>query len=54
MTADTDPTDGASYFHIATISNLPPVTLYFESSSNRWHTMLGCSNLVQGAWHVTP
>ena len=29
-TCDTDPNNPTSHFHIATISNLPPVTIYFE------------------------
>jgi hypothetical protein len=52
--ADTDPTNAASYFHIAAVSNLPPVTVFFQSSSNRWYTMIGCSNLVSGVWTNVP
>lgn len=48
--AGTDPTNAASYFHIVTVSNLPPWTLYFDSATNRVYTLLGCSNLLEGAW----
>lgn len=51
---DTDPTNPASHFHVAIISNLPPVTLYFESSSNRWYRMDGCSSMVDGTWTNVP
>ena len=36
--ADTDPTTAASYFNIASISNLPAATVYFPSSSRRYYT----------------
>lgn len=49
MIADTDPLDADSCFHVLVISNGPP-TLSFASSSNRWYTMEGCSNLFDGAW----
>jgi hypothetical protein len=39
---------------IAAISNLPPVTSWLESTSNRWYSMDGCSNLVTGAWINVP
>ncbi len=52
--ADTNPTNPASYFHITAISNLPPVTLYFDSSSYRLYTMAGCSNLLDGVWTDVP
>ncbi len=37
--ADTDPTNALSHFRITAISNLPPVTVYFPSSSNRQYTL---------------
>lgn len=52
--ADTDPTNSKDWFRITAISNLPPVTVYFQSSSNRLYTMNGCSNLVEGVWNPVP
>ncbi len=52
--ADTDPTDPASYFCITAVSNSSPVIVFFESSSNRWYTMKGSSNLVEGMWANVP
>ena len=48
--ADTDPTNAATYFHIVATSNLPPFTVYFDSSSNRWYTLRWNTNLVGGQW----
>lgn len=31
-----------------------PVTVYFDSSSNRWYTLLGCQDLVVAAWTNVP
>jgi predicted outer membrane repeat protein len=53
-TADTDPTNAASYFHVAAISNLPPPTVSFLSSSNRKYTLHGLTNLVLGVWTNVP
>ena len=50
--ADTDPTKAASYFHIVSISNLPP-TLYFvsfPSSSRRYYTLQSRDDLRVGNW----
>jgi hypothetical protein len=33
-----------------TPSNLPPITLYFESSSNRIYTLQCREGLTEGAW----
>lgn len=52
--ADTDPTDEDDVFRITGISNNSPVTVYFMSSSSRWYTMIGCSNLVNGVWTNVP
>ena len=52
--ADTDPTNPASYFRITAVSNLPPWTVYFVSSTGRMYTLNGCSNLVTGAWTNVP
>jgi parallel beta-helix repeat protein len=53
-TADTDPTNSSSFFRIIAISNQPPVTVHFQSSSNRVYTLLGTSNLTQAAWSRLP
>jgi hypothetical protein len=44
--ADTNPTNALSYFRIAAISNLAPVTVRFSSSSNRQYTLSYATNLV--------
>jgi hypothetical protein len=48
--ADTDPTNAASNFRITGATNLPPWTVYFDSSSNRTYTLSWCSNLADGTW----
>lgn len=48
--ADTDPNNPEDYFRIISISNGPPPAIYFEASSNRIYTLIGCSNLWEGAW----
>ena len=48
--ADTSPTKGNDYFHIAAINNNSPLTVYFDSSSNRLYILEGCSNLLNGVW----
>ena len=52
--ADTDPTDGASYLHIFSISNLPPLTVTFLSSSNRVFSLCCATNLDSAPWTVIP
>ena len=53
--ADTDPTNALSYLRIETISNLPPVTVQFLSSSNRLYTLLGTTNLAEAdAFNAVP
>jgi hypothetical protein len=52
--ADTDPANPNDTFQINAISNASPVSVYFESSSNRWYTMAGCSNLLDGTWTNVP
>jgi hypothetical protein len=44
--ADTDPTNALSYLRIAAISNGPPATVHFLSSSNRQYTLFATTNLV--------
>jgi len=53
-TCDTDPNNPTSYFCISNVSMSSPVTVYFESSSNRYYTMNGCSNLMDAAWTNVP
>jgi hypothetical protein len=48
--ADTNPTNAASYFTITAVSNPPPVTVYFHSSSNRLYTLQGMPGPAAGPW----
>lgn len=52
--ADTDPTDSNDYFRITYITVASPPVVSFESSSNRWYTLVGCSNLIEGGWTNVP
>jgi hypothetical protein len=52
--ADTDPTNPASFFHVAALSNLPPWAVYFDSSSSRWYTLQWRTNLLAGGWSDVP
>jgi hypothetical protein len=52
--ADTDPTDEMSYFHIESISIASPVTVYFQSSSNRIYTLYGTAHLPAVEWNAVP
>jgi hypothetical protein len=52
--ADTNPTNAASYFHITGVSNLPPLTVYFQSSSGRLYTLYSQTNVAAGSWLVVP
>ena len=52
--ADTSLTNAESYFRIEGISNLPPLTIAFESSSNRWYSLQFRSNLLNGGWLDMP
>jgi len=52
--ADTHGNDSNDWFRVQVVSNDSPFTVYFDSSSNRLYTMLGCSNLVDGAWTNVP
>ena len=36
------------------VTNLPPWTIYFDSSSDRAYTLSWCSNLVDGIWTNVP
>jgi len=46
--ADTLGGDSNDYFRITAISNQ---TIFFNSSSNRLYTLLGCSNLTSNVWN---
>ena len=50
--AGTDPTNPASYFYIAVVSNVPPWTLYFESFTNRQYSLEWSTNLINAQWSV--
>ena len=52
--ADTDPTDAASYFHISSISDLPPTTVSFASSPRRYYTLQHRDDLLSGVWTDVP
>jgi len=52
--ADTDGTDSNDWFRITAVSNNSPVTVYFESSSNRQYTLYGIDGLVDGVWTNVP
>lgn len=47
---DYDPTVSNGFFRIAAVSNNPPFTLYFASSTGRQYSVLGCDDLVTGEW----
>ena len=44
--ADTNPTNDTDYFHITGISNLPPIMVYFQSSSSRVYSLEGRDELM--------
>lgn len=48
--ADTDPTNSASWFGIASISNMPSTRVYFPSSSRRFYTLQRRDDLQVGNW----
>ncbi len=52
--ADTDPTNGVSYFRIAAVSNFPPLKVYFNSSAKRQYTLNWKTNSVSGVWTNVP
>jgi hypothetical protein len=52
--ADTNPTDSNDYLRITDIFVASPAAVHFVSSSNRWYTMEGCSNLLDGPWSAVP
>jgi hypothetical protein len=50
--ADTDGTNSNDYVCVTAVSNNSPVTLYFESSSNRTYSLISRSLLTTGDWSV--
>jgi len=42
--ADANPTNAASFLQATAISNLPPATVYFQSSSNRMYSLVWSAN----------
>lgn len=52
--ADTSPTNPRSFFHIAALSYLPPLAIYFTSSSNRLYSAIWTTNLSGSAWSNLP
>jgi hypothetical protein len=52
--ADTDPTSAQSFFHIEGITASSPVTIFFQSSSNRLYTLRSATNLVSAVWTNVP
>lgn len=52
--AVTDPTDAGSYFHVIATSNLPPLRMFFMSSTNRLYSLQATTNLMSGAWTNLP
>jgi hypothetical protein len=51
---DTDPTNNASVLVFSAVSNLPPLTLFFDSSSNRTYTLMMCGCLTNAVWTNVP
>jgi len=52
--ADTDPASSNDYFRISGISNGPPLTVFFRSSSNRQYTLRYAANLISAVWSNMP
>ena len=48
LMADTCPTNALSHFRITAVSNGPPVTVWFWSSSNRRYTLFSSPDLPIG------
>jgi len=51
---DTDPTNKASVLVFSAVSNLPPLTVFFDSSSNRTYTLLVTECLTNACWTNVP
>ena len=54
MTARNAALSATSVFHVITLSNVPPLRVYFESSSNRQYSLYTSTNLDTGPWTVVP
>jgi hypothetical protein len=52
--ADTDPTDSASYFHIESVTYLPPLEVTVASSATRLYTLYRKTGLTAGGWLAVP
>jgi len=52
--ADTNPTNGTSYFQIDQVDAVTATTVYFDSSSNRMYSLSGCTNMIINLWDVVP
>jgi hypothetical protein len=52
--AETNPTNTLSYFRIESISNVPPLTVYFQSATNRLYSLLYSPKLVGDTGSTTP
>jgi hypothetical protein len=52
--ADTNPTNAQSFFHIEAITASSPVTIYFQSSSNRLYTLRYTTNIQPTTWTNVP
>jgi hypothetical protein len=52
--ADTDPTNAAALCRIVEVSGISPFTVTFDASSNRFYTLMGCSDLVERVWTTVP
>ena len=50
--ADTNPLDSNDYFHITAVSVNSSCSMVFNSSVDRNYTLLGCTNLTEGAWQL--
>ena len=48
--ADTNPTNGLSYFHILSIRNKAGLKVSFQSSASRKYTLYYRTNLASGGW----
>ncbi|MEI6395355.1 MAG: DUF1566 domain-containing protein, partial [Verrucomicrobiota bacterium] len=52
--ADTNPTNGLSYFHIQSVSNATSFAVFYPSSASRKYTLYCRTNLTSGAWMNVP
>ena len=54
MIADTDPTNGLSFFHIEAITKASPAEVSFQSSTNRAYTLWSTPQLSPVDWTPVP